>query len=193
MDFTQEIKSYVPQNKQEQQDKKVILDCIQMFPYNILTRDNEIAHITSSSLILNKTMCKTLFIHHNIRNTWAWTGGHADGDSNLLEVAMKEAVEETGVNVTSISDKIASLDILTVAGHIKNGNYVNSHLHLSVAYLLMANEHDPLVIKPDETSGIEWFPVEKIAEDMFSQRDIYLYTKLLNRAKGIILCPTNPL
>jgi len=192
MNYVKEIKSYIPKNEQEQQDKKVILDCIQMFPHNILTRDNEVAHITSSSLILNKSLSKTLFIHHNIRNTWSWTGGHADGDSNLLEIAMREATEETGVNVTPISNKIASLDIGTVMGHVKNGKYVSGHLHLSVAYLLMANEHDSLVIKPDENSGVEWFPIDKIAEGMFSERDVYLYSKLLNQAKGIISCPTNP-
>jgi len=61
-----------------------------------LLRDNEIAHITSSGFILNKSLDKALLIHHNIRNVWAWTGGHADGNSNLLEVAIQEAVEETG-------------------------------------------------------------------------------------------------
>ncbi|WMM23788.1 GNAT family N-acetyltransferase [Tissierella sp. MB52-C2] len=47
---------------------------------------------------MNKSLDKVLMIHHNIRNTWAWTGGHVDGDSDFLHVAIKEAKEETGIN-----------------------------------------------------------------------------------------------
>lgn len=182
--FIEEINKYKPKNSQEIQDKKVILDCIQLFPYNILLRDNEIAHLTSSGFILNKSLSKTLMVHHNIRDTWAWTGGHADGESDLFEVAAREAVEETGVSVTPISISIASVDVLTVSGHLKNNKYVNGHLHLSIAYLFIANEEDRLVVKPDENSGVEWFPIDSINESLFSARDVYLYTKLLQQAKA---------
>jgi len=178
-----EIKGYIPKNEQELQDKSVILDCIQLFPQNILLRDNEIAHITSSGFILNKSLDKALFIHHNIRNTWAWTGGHADGNSNLLEVATQEAIEETGINVVPISRKIASVDVLTVKGHFKADKYINSHLHLSIAYLFTASEDDFTMVKPDENSGVEWFSVDRIVKDVFTDWDVYLYTKLLRQAK----------
>ncbi len=59
-------------------------------------------------------------IHHNIYKTWAWTGGHADGDPDLIHVAIKEAIEETGVkHFHVVSEEILSLDVLTVDGHIK--------------------------------------------------------------------------
>ena len=183
MDYIKEIKDYKPRNEQETQDKKVILDCIRLFPQNILLRENEIAHITCSGFILNKTLNKTLFVHHNIRNVWSWTGGHADGNPNFLAVAAQEAEEETGVRVTPISEKIASIDILTVTSHFKANKYVNSHLHLSIAYLFTANECDPIAVKPDENSGVEWFPVDKIVKGVFSNRDVYLYTKLIQQAK----------
>ena len=181
--YIEDINNYFPKNDQEKQDKKVVSAFIESYPHNVLLRDNEIAHITSSGFILNKSLSKTLLIHHNIRNTWAWTGGHADGDPNLLGVATREATEETGVKVMPISADIASIDILTVIGHVKNGTYVNSHLHLSVAYLFTADENDDLTVKADENSQVEWFPVENLTENMFSARDVYLYTKLLNQAK----------
>jgi len=185
LNYIDEIKNYIPKDAQEIQDKKVILNCIELFPQNILLRDNEIAHITSSGFILNKSLSKVLMIHHNIRNTWAWTGGHADGDADLLAVATREALEETGVNVTPISTSIASIDILTVTRHFKNKRYINAHLHLSIAYLFTANEEDSLVVNPDENSGVKWFPIEKINEELFTDRDVYLYSKLINRAKII--------
>jgi len=184
MSYIDEIRNYVPKDDQEIQDKKVILNCIELFPHNVLLRDNEITHITSSGFIMNKSLNKVLMIYHNIRNTWAWTGGHADGDSDLLAVAAREAVEETGVEVVPISANIASVDILTVTRHFKNKRYINSHLHLSIAYLFTANEEAPLIVKPDENSGVEWFSIEKISEELFTDRDVYLYSKLINQAKA---------
>ncbi|WP_160680403.1 NUDIX hydrolase [Clostridium sp. C8-1-8] len=184
MSFKEDIFSYVPKNEQEVQDKKVIIDYIEQFPDNILLRDNKFAHITSSGFIMNKEFSKVLMIHHNIRNTWAWTGGHADGDGDLLHVAIKEAKEETGINsVFALSSEIASLDILPVYGHVKKGNYVSGHLHLSVAYILIADEKENLIIKEDENSGVEWFSIEKFTKKFFDEKDVYLYNKLIMAAK----------
>ncbi|KKH67456.1 hypothetical protein DU75_05775, partial [Methanosarcina mazei] len=97
MNFKEAIQRYKPINPQEKMDKEVVLDYIDQFYENILTRENKIAHMTSSGLILNKSLDKILMIHHKIYNTWAWTGGHADGMSDMLDVALKEAKEETGV------------------------------------------------------------------------------------------------
>jgi len=183
LNYINEINSYIPKDEQEAQDKKVILNCIKLFPYNILLRDNEVAHITSSGFILNKSLDRALMIHHNIRNSWSWTGGHADGDSDLLAVAAREALEETGVNVTSISSSIASVDILSVFRHFKKEKYINSHLHLSIAYLFTANDEEKTTVKPDENSKVEWFPIEKINEALFTDRDVYLYKKLIRQAR----------
>ena len=190
MNYLAQIKTYTPKNEQESRDKRVIANYIEAFPHNVLLRENEIAHITSSGFILNKTLDKALFIHHNIRNTWAWTGGHADGDTDLLAVAMREAFEETGIHVTPVSSEIASLDILTVTAHNKNGKYINAHLHLSVAYVFFADENDPITVKPDENSAIEWFPIKNINTEHFSDKDIYLYTKLIDFARNEATCLT---
>jgi len=184
MTYIQKIQSYTPKIDRETQDKKVILECIRAFPHNILLRDNAIAHITSSGFILNKSLTKTLLIHHNIRNTWAWTGGHADGDTDLLAVSTREALEETGVHVTPISNEIAALDVLTVQKHFKNNKYINSHLHLNVAYVFTADENASRVVQPNENSGVEWFPIEKITTDAFTEHDVYLYSKLIAQAKA---------
>jgi len=183
MSYIADISNYIPKNEQEAQDKKVIVDSIKLFPENILQRNNEIAHIASSGFIINHDASKTLMIHHNILNRWAWTGGHADGNENLLEVAIKEASEETGITVRPLSTEIASLDILIVPGHVKNSAYVNSHLHLDVAYILVADESEQVIVKPDENSGVEWLPIELINDDLFSSNDIYLYAKLLKQAR----------
>ena len=71
--------------------------------------------MTASSWLLNATHDKVLMIYHNIYHSWAWTGGHADGDRDLLAVAKREAMEETGVTeIRAISEDIFSLEFLTV-------------------------------------------------------------------------------
>lgn len=164
MNWIEAIKEYKPWNEQEDKDKEIILNCINLFR-DILTRNNEIAHITSSAFIINKSRDKVLMVYHNIYNSWSWTGGHADGEEDLLAVAVREAKEETGIeNVIPICNGIFSLDILTVVGHIKKGRYVSPHLHLSLAYLAEADEGEPLIVKADENSGVKWIPIDKINE-----------------------------
>ncbi|MFT5873244.1 MAG: 8-oxo-dGTP pyrophosphatase MutT (NUDIX family) [Clostridium sp.] len=186
MDYIKQIVEFIPANEQESQDKKIILGYAESFPHDILLRENEIAHITSSGFIMNKSLDKTLMIHHNIRNTWAWTGGHVDGDTDLLHVAIKEAKEETGINgVTALSKHIVSIDILPVHGHVRRNKYVSAHLHLSIAYILIASEKETLIVKEDENTDVSWFSLDKFTEDYFDVNDVYLYNKLIYRAKKI--------
>ena len=96
MEWIKQIEKDNPVDEQEKKDKEIILDFINKND-DVLVRDNEIAHITSSGFIVNKLRTKVLMIHHNIYNSWGWTGGHADGDSDLIKVSIKEAKEETGI------------------------------------------------------------------------------------------------
>ena len=184
MDYIKSIINFKERDIKEKEDKKVILDFIEKYGEKTLHRESKIAHFTSSGFIMNKDMTKTLMVHHNIMNTWVWTGGHVDGDKNFLNVAIKEAKEETGLEiVTPFSKDIISIDILPVDRHVKNGSYVNSHLHLSIAYILIADEKDNIFIKKDENSDIRWFPLEYINKANFSKNDLYLYKKIIDKGK----------
>ena len=158
------IEKFTPYNEQEEVEKEIMLKYINDFD-DVLTRQNVYGHFTSSAFILNKERTKMLMIYHKIYDSWAWTGGHSDGDSDLLHVALKEANEETGLeNVTPISKDIYSLEIVTVNGHEKRGKYVGSHVHLNATYLLEADEKEAIRIKEDENSGVKWVPIDEIVE-----------------------------
>ena len=185
------LEKYIPYNEQEEADKEVMLSYINNFD-NVLTRENKYGHFTSSAFVLNRERTKILMAYHKIYDSWAWVGGHSDGDSDLLHVAMKEAKEETGIkNVTPISENIYSLEIITVNGHEKRGKYVASHVHLNATYLLEADESEEIHIKEDENSGVKWVPIDKILEASSEQwvRDI-VYDKIINKMKndGIVSC-----
>lgn len=181
MNWIDEIRNYTPFNEQEKQDKKVALDYVATFP-NILTRENDFAHMTASSWIVNKDRTKVLMIYHNIYKSWAWTGGHADGEENLCDVAIREAMEETGIrSVKTIQDSIFSLELLCVNGHVKKGKYVSSHIHINVTYLLEADETETLTIKEDENSGVRWVPMEDAVQISNEENMKVIYSKLIKK------------
>ena len=155
-----QIEKYCPFNQQEQQDKLRILHFLKNNP-DAFERSNMCAHMTASAWVINPEATKVLMVYHKLYDSWSWTGGHADGERDLLALAVREVQEETGVqNVRPVTEDIYSLEVLTVDGHVKRGEYVSSHLHMNVTYLLMADEHETLHICEDENSGVAWFSLE---------------------------------
>ncbi len=182
--YADEIRDYIPRSEQEATDQRIILEYIRQYPATVLTRANEYAHITSSGFVVNADATKVLMAHHNIYRVWAWTGGHADGDADLLAVALREAEEETGaVHLAPLGTGLASLDILPVWGHVKRGKYVAAHQHLNVTYLLLADEKDPLAVREGENSRVGWLPADRLLEYTNEWEMDGVYTKLLARAK----------
>ncbi len=181
------IRRFVPWNEQEQADKAVILDKIAGEP-DIFFRSNLAMHMSASAWVVNKSRDKVLMAYHNIYDSWSWLGGHADGDRNLLAVALREVREESGIeNIRPVTEDIFSLEILTVEGHEKRGAYVSSHLHLNVTYLLEADDRAAVRVKEDENSGVAWFglreAVEASSEPWFQRR---VYGKLNEKLKNTI-------
>ena len=115
-------------------------------------------------------------------------GGHLDGDTDLKRVIIKEVREESGLtDIDFITDEILSLEVLPVNGHYKKGEYVSSHLHLNVTYLLEADSTAPLRIKPDENRGVKWFPLDMLTtvsnEKWFNE---HIYNKLAEKISLLI-------
>lgn len=181
MNIKELITNYSPTNEQEQKDKEIFLKYIDVFS-DVLTRNNEFAHFTSSAFIVNKTKTKVLMIYHNIYDSWAWVGGHADGEEDLLSVAIREVEEETGVkHLKILGDGIVSIDTLPVLGHVKRNAYVPAHVHLSVAYLFEADEDEQLRIKQDENSGVAWIDIDKVIGYSTEAHMRSVYGKIIKR------------
>lgn len=182
MDVRNEIKRYIPCNEQETVDQKMILKYMDLFD-DVLTRNNDIVHFTCSGFVLNEKRDKVLMVYHNIYNSWCWTGGHADGESDFLGVAIREVQEETGVKeVNAITKDIVSLDVLSVLGHVKRGKYVTPHIHISVAYLLEVKEEEVLHIKEDENSNVGWLPLDNFLDSVKEEHMKPIYKKIIDKA-----------
>ncbi len=185
MDYIELIKKYQPFNEQEKVDKELILNFIEHNDDH-LYRDNLAAHLTSSSIVINHDKTKVLFAYHNIYDSWGWLGGHNDGDPDLLKVAIKEAKEETGIEVVEpLIDDIFMVDVIYVENHIKKGKRVPDHLHLNVTYLLVANDQQPLIVKEDENQAVAWFELEEVFNKITEPRMVPVYQKAFDKIKII--------
>ena len=177
------LKNYIPYNEQERHDIDVIFKAEEIFG-DILTRNNEFCHLTSSAFIVNKQRTKVLCIYHNIFNCWSWPGGHADGDDDMLYVAKKETREETSLKDFKLLNEMPiSVEILPVRSHMKSGKYVPAHQHLSITYLFEADENATIHILEDENSDIGWLTFDELINSSTEPHMIPAYKKIIEKIK----------
>ena len=187
-DIKNELLKYTPYNDQEKSDIANILSYLDK-EENLYTRENKAYHFTASALVTNQSHDKVLMVYHNIYNSWSWLGGHADGEKNLLNTAIREVREESGISkVVPVSDDIFSVEIIPVEGHLKKGKYISSHLHLNVTFLLQADDTQKISVKEDENSAVGWFSLEDAidasTEDWFKKR---IYPKLNKKLQSFFI------
>lgn len=175
---------YITTDPREATEQKLLLQWIDQYPQTILLRENSFAHMTASAMIFNPSMTKTLMVYHKIYDSWSWTGGHADGEADMMQVALREAQEETGlIRLSPITDRPTGLDILPVKGHFKKGSWIPAHIHLSLCYSFFADEDQTLRCKPDENSGVRWIKIDDL-QDFVSEPDMLpIYERIIRRTR----------
>lgn len=116
-------------------------------------------HITGSAWVLCPQRQKVLLTHHRKLNKWLQLGGHSDGESNTLNVALREATEESGINVRVASDLVFDIDIHAIPSRGTDPE----HNHYDVRFVFEADEQERLVVSA-ESNDLRWVPLSKIEE-----------------------------
>lgn len=180
MNLRKKIEEFITFNEQEEKDKIQFLEFIDSFD-DTLTRDNIFGYFTASAFVVNKERNKMVVVYHIINDGWIYPGGHADGEEDLLKVAVREVEEETGLKVRVLDDNIYAIDSAPVKGHIKRGKYVSAHLHLDVIFIMEADDKIPLKYKEDESKGVKWISFSEVDNETMCDFVRPIHRNLINK------------
>ncbi|NRB11183.1 MAG: NUDIX hydrolase [Rickettsiaceae bacterium] len=121
-------------------------------------------HITASAFLINSDASKFLLMHHKKINLWLQPGGHCDGEVDVLNTAIKEAREESGIeHIKPVNNQLYDIDIHPIPSY-KN---VLAHEHFDVRFLLQTVSSDELV-KNDESLELRWIDFNTSIPDSFN-------------------------
>jgi len=115
-------------------------------------------HLTGSAWIVNPDRTRTLLTHHHKLDKWLQLGGHADGDGDLLAVALREAREESGIaGVRAVAAEIFDCDRHLIPAR----GAEPEHYHYDLRFMIEANPAEPLVIS-NESKDLAWVEIARV-------------------------------
>ncbi len=136
--------------------KEIILDFLTTSEH-VFERSHCCGHITASSWLLNKDRTHALLMHHKKLGRWFQLGGHCDGDTDTLAVAIKEAQEESGIHdIVCLNPEIFDIDIHWIPSN-KNES---GHYHYDIRYLLGVNSNEQ-VTQNTESNELRWIGINE--------------------------------
>ncbi|EKD48712.1 MAG: NUDIX hydrolase [uncultured bacterium] len=166
------LESYHPTDPQEIEFKQAILRFVETHP-DCFERSLEIGHITASSFLLHKDHSKALLMHHAKLNQWLQLGGHCDGNPHVLDVAIKEAQEESGiVHISPVHTSIFDIDVHLIPANKKE----KEHFHYDIRFLLHVTS-DETIIKNSESKELRWIEKNLIALPTQSESVVRMFKK----------------
>lgn len=125
---------------------------------NCFERTLAIGHVTGSAWVVDPHRTCVLLTHHAKLNKWLQPGGHADGDPDILRVALREAREETGLrSLRAVSETIFDVDVHEIPARGPE----SAHVHYDIRFLLEADRAEPLTIST-ESHELAWVTLHEV-------------------------------
>ena len=133
---------------------------------DVYHRTHPPGHFTASAWLVSKDGACVLLTHHKKLGRWLQLGGHADGDLDLANVALREAEEESGLTGLTIIPEIFDLDAhdIPARGVVGAPNYEPAHIHWDVRFVVRASAEDFLV--SEESLALSWVDIAALARDV---------------------------
>lgn len=157
-DLIDELNAYSPSPKEE----KFIAQFLDLLKSpRCFYRDHfDRGHITASALLLNESGDKILMNYHKSLNRWLSFGGHCDGEEDVLAVAIRETMEESGLTAFKpISANFIDIDIHPIPANDKKGE--PAHFHYDVRYIMQMIDDSQKPILSDESIKLQWMDFEE--------------------------------
>ena len=143
-------------NPDEESARRRMLDLLDEKP-DCFHRHCFPGHFTGSALVVSQDGARTLLHHHRKLDRWLQFGGHCDGEEDVLEVARREALEESGITgLLPVSTQPFDLDIHPIPA--KGGE--PAHFHYDIRFLFLAPAGTVPAIS-EESLELRWFSPEE--------------------------------
>ncbi|MBD8871676.1 NUDIX hydrolase [Rhodanobacter sp. DHB23] len=126
----------------------------------VFERGHAAGHFTGSAWLTSADGERVLLTHHAKLRRWLQLGGHADGDSELARVALREAEEESGLDELTVEREIFDIDRHRIPARAGEPE----HWHYDVRYVVRATGSEDFVVNA-ESLALAWKPVREIARD----------------------------
>jgi 8-oxo-dGTP pyrophosphatase MutT (NUDIX family) len=132
-----------------------------------------VGHVTGSAWLLNRARTHVLLTHHRKLGKWLQLGGHADGDPDVMRVALREAREESGLDsIVPLSDEIFDVDVHVIPAREADPE----HLHYDVRFLLQSRGSDRFHLS-DESHQLAWVSAAELPSLDTDESVLRMYRK----------------
>ncbi len=126
----------------------------------VFERSHAVGHFTGSAWLVSGGGERVLLMHHRKLDRWLQPGGHADGDGDLMRVALREAQEETGVAGLRAEGGIFDIDRHRIPARGDEAE----HWHYDVRYVVRAGADERFTVN-QESRALTWRSVAEVAKD----------------------------
>lgn len=118
-------------------------------------------HVTGSAWVVNPRRDHVLLLHHRKHDQWFQPGGHADGDADILRVALRETSEETGLDpshIRLVDGAVFDVDVHRIEASVRGPR----HEHFDIRFLVEMDDDLPIPGN-DESHQVLWVPLGQVA------------------------------
>jgi 8-oxo-dGTP pyrophosphatase MutT (NUDIX family) len=137
-------------------------------------------HITGSAWLVDRSGTRVLLTHHRRMNKWVQLGGHTDGHHDVLETALREAEEESGIEgIRTLSGNIFDIDVHTIPA--SGGE--PEHYHYDVRFAVTVTDSEDYTVS-DESHDLAWVEVERLSDYTAEESMLRMARKWKKRAIG---------
>ncbi len=172
------LEAYRGSDAHEEASRQRTLAFVREHP-DCFERSLTIGHITGADWLLDVTGTRVLLTHHKKLGKWLQLGGHADGNPDVLDVALTEAREESGLdNIVPLSPAIFDVDVHRIPA---TGD-VPEHDHYDIRFLLQASEGAAFRVS-DESFNLAWVPLRAVPDLVVDPSVLRMNEKWLQRTQ----------
>lgn len=148
---------------------------------NCFERDCLPGHITASAWIVSRESRSVLLTHHRKLDRWLQLGGHTDGESDVLQAALREAEEESGLTGFRPLPLLGPPTIFDVDVHLIPARAKEpEHEHHDIRFLLEVSESQSIQRQVAESKAVKWFPAANL-EDRLEEESL---ARMARKASG---------